>query len=141
MEGWSHFWTIEQASLCRHRWVLSNYMAIQPNSLELQKRIFRELKKKKRKNRGQKNIKEMSGLLVVVLQYSASSTTVHTTTEYVLLLLQYMFCGHTMSRSLGTFFEWHSVKARTCARCKNFKISARTLTLVSLNIRTFYIWW
>lgn len=89
----------------------------------------------------------MSGLLVV-LQYSASSTTVHTTTEYVLLLVLYMFCGHTMSRSLGTFFEWHSVKARTCARCKNFKISARTLTLVSLNIRTFYIlmtivinWW
>ena len=49
LEGWSHFWTIEQASLCRHRWVLSNYKAIQPNSLELQKRIFRELKKKKKK--------------------------------------------------------------------------------------------
>ena len=52
---------------------------------------------------------------------------------YYVLLVLYMFCGHTMSRSLGTFFEWHSVKARTCARCKNFKIFAKTLTLVSLN--------
>ena len=139
MEGWSHFWTIEQASLCRHRWVLSNYMAIQPNSLELQKRIFRELKKKKRKNRGQK--KTSKKCLACWLYYNIQQVRLQyilRLSMYYIQLVLYMFCGHTMSRSLGTFFEWHSVKARTFARCKNFKISAKTLTLVSLDIRTFF---
>ena len=84
LEGWSHFWTIEQASLCRHRWVLSNYMAIQPNSLELQKRIFRELKKKK--NRGQK--KTSKKCLACWLYYNIQQVRL---LQYILRLSMYYY--------------------------------------------------